>query len=335
MELFLVSLSQEHPSLARNETIRLFGDKIRWKNNHIFTVEGNLNAILKKARKSGAARLVFRVHEEWKTYDIDKIGIALEKFDQHPKKKTFAVKAKRLDKPCFEELKTSEIEKEVGSAFLMRNPGWKVDLKNPAISIHIVLWEGGIILAELLMVQKGKDYNWKAPKNLPHFRGGAMKPVFARMMANLVIPEPGEWVLDPFCGHGGLLLELVDIEASPVGIELDRRIVRQAQENFKHIGYDQIAQLVMGDAFHLPFRKGSFRKMVCDPPYAIQTTTSGRQPAQLVHEWLKNVHEKVELAFALPNNLLPELPKQWKILMEADSYVHKNLTRRVRLISNE
>lgn len=162
-----------------------------------------------------------------------------------------------------------------------------------------------------------------------------MKPIFARMMVNLLQVHHGDWALDPFCGHGGLLLELADVEASPIGVELDGRILRQAQQNMRHVGYDQLIHLVMGDAFNLPFRTKAFQKVICDPPYAIQTTTSGRNPSEFANQWLEQFNEKVTLVFALPKSLFLNLPKQWKVLMEADSYVHKNLTRRVRLITNE
>ena len=334
-DLFLINLSQEHPELARIEIIRLFGNHGEWKNQHILLLEGEPEEILSQSKKSGSVRSVFRIIDQLDYLDIEHLERSALNAFAESEGNTFAVKTKRLDKQAFKELRSAKIERTLGASILKKRPRWKVDLRNPDITFYVLIWEGGIILADLLLQQRGKDYNWKAPKNLPHFRGGAMKPIFARMMANLVRPEEGEWVLDPFCGHGGLLLELVDIGASPVGLELDRRIIRQAQENLSFVGYDHISQLVMGDAFHLPFRKQSFKKIVCDPPYAIQTTTSGRKPGQLTYEWLNTFREKVTLVLALPHNLLSELPKQWKTLMEADSYVHKNLTRRIRLVTNE
>ncbi len=311
----------------------MFEGRIIEIRNHLAFIFGTQRELMKKAKKSGAIRKLFEIFQIWdNTNNIEvKIRAALQDNGINPA--SFAVRVYKLDQKI--SFSSRMLEGKIGKVIRDLFPNSTVNLDHPEIQFTLIFWNNSLAFGKFILENKGKEYNWKAPKNLPHFRGGALKPIIARQMCNILNPKEGEIVVDPFCGHGGMLLELVDIGCKPIGIELDGRVVRQAQENLKFIGYQDPIHLLMGDAFNLPLRKGSFRKIVTDPPYAIQTTTSGKKPGTLVYEWLEKFPYKTEIVFALPKEFLKELPKQWKTLMEGDNYVHKNLTRRIRLITNE
>ncbi|MCH8908827.1 MAG: RsmD family RNA methyltransferase, partial [Candidatus Heimdallarchaeota archaeon] len=137
-------------------------------------------------------------------------------------------------------------------------------------------------------------------------------------------------ILDPFCGHGGILREIADVGSYAIGIEVSKKVTRELLENNRHFGYDDRIEIIMGDSLHPPYRGDSFDQAVTDPPYAIQTTTIGRKPDDLLSEWIENQNENLVLVFTTPKEMLSNLPDNWVIDIDADDYVHRSLTRRIR-----
>ncbi len=61
----------------------------------------------------------------------------------------------------------------------------------------------------------------------------------ARILANLAMKhDVSKSVIDPCCGSGNVLLELLTIGANPVGNELIPKVVDIAKQNLSHFGYE-------------------------------------------------------------------------------------------------
>lgn len=226
-------------------------------------------------------------------------------------------------------LPTELIEREVGASILRKRGDLKVDLANDKNVYIIISWNHGSVMGWLYKTVEYTPIASRSPKMSPYFRGGGMKSRLCRLLVNLLSPLDSI-ILDPFCGHGGILREIADLGSFGIGIEINKKLCRELLANNRHFGYDNRIAIIMGDSLQAPLRKNSFIQAVTDPPYAIQTTTKGFDPADLLAKWLNNQGDGLKLVFTTPKTMLQELPNEWKVELDKEDFVHKSLTRRVR-----
>ena len=92
-------------------------------------------------------------------------------------------------------------------------------------------------------------------------------PVVAAVMVRLLKVEPGQVVLDPFCGAGTLLVEASRGPAGRLlGADHDRRWIRATARNLASVAAAD-AVLWRGDARRLPLRDGSVDRVVANLPF--------------------------------------------------------------------
>ena len=81
-----------------------------------------------------------------------------------------------------------------------------------------------------------------------------MLPALARN-AIQTYSQPGDLVVDPFCGIGTTLVEAIHLGRRAVGVELEHRWATLAEANIEHAhtqGADTEARIIEGDARRLP-----------------------------------------------------------------------------------
>jgi len=81
----------------------------------------------------------------------------------------------------------------------------------------------------------------------------------ARMLVNLVTTGPGTWLLDPFAGIGGIVIEALASGCKVTSADCDPAL----QAGLTHLG----AQRVVADARHLPCGAETFDAIATEPPY--------------------------------------------------------------------
>lgn len=102
--------------------------------------------------------------------------------------------------------------------------------------------------------------------NLP----GSTKPPLAYALAKLAKIQPGDTVLDPFCGVGTVLVE-TSLGFSPaelIGLDRNKESLKLAKLNIQQAKIE--ADLIEGTATDLPFEKSSIDKIVSNPPWGRQ-----------------------------------------------------------------
>jgi tRNA (guanine10-N2)-dimethyltransferase len=160
-------------------------------------------------------------------------------------------------------------------------------------------------------------------------------------MVNLAAVKPGEWLLDPFCGTGGALIEAARLDIRSVGIEINRKIIWGALRNLKDDRITkELADLIFGDALQLPFKRDSISAIVTDPPYGTASSTRGFDLQDLLLDFFRVIRyilsTNARIVIAVPSNV--EIEEKLANILNATykkflHYVHRSLTRKILVFS--
>ena len=88
--------------------------------------------------------------------------------------------------------------------------------------------------------------------------GSLVKKYEAQLILDLLKPGQGEIILDAGCGTGVFTLDILSSGSKVIGLDISLPMLIRAGKNLK--GYP--FQMVLADMLNLPFRKGSFDKVV-------------------------------------------------------------------------
>jgi 23S rRNA G2445 N2-methylase RlmL len=102
----------------------------------------------------------------------------------------------------------------------------------------------------------------------------SLRPTVAAAMARLADIKPRQVVLDPMCGAGTILAEVLELAraeeirlAGVWGGDLDANALRAAGPNLRRLGH---VLLACWDARYLPLPDHSVDRIVCNPPFGKQ-----------------------------------------------------------------
>ena len=112
-----------------------------------------------------------------------------------------------------------------------------------------------------------------------------MNATLSRVMCNLAGLMPGEIMLDPFCGGGGILCEASYIGARTIGIDLNWRLLSGSKENLSFTDGDY--SVIQGDVRSLPIQQCDC--IVTDPPYGRASSTRGARAIELVESLFERI----------------------------------------------
>jgi len=253
---------------------------------------------------------------------------------------SFCVRTKRINNPSGIlniSQTTQELSKFFGKAIIEKYPAKRVSLKQPEELFRVIVSKYGISFGLQVSLSQRGTVRKRSARDRPFFHPSSMNPILQRTLINLASIKEGDWLLDPFCGTGGGLIEASRLGFKSVGVELDRRIIWGARKNLMS---DNIAfpltYLIFGDAKHLGFRKGRISAIVTDPPYGTAASTKGYDLNDLLLEFFKQAREILDqgsrIVIAVPSTLNIE-EEASKVLnaMYAKflQYVHRSLTRKI------
>ncbi|MHA2097061.1 MAG: DNA methyltransferase [Candidatus Kariarchaeaceae archaeon] len=336
---WLLKTACESKGLVKEE-INTLGQRypISWLHDCLVIIETSEKEILDIANKSAVVKMILR-----DPIVLDKMEIiSFIENNQFPKNHLdneyikpsgqFVVRHEHTGN-MKQKLPTEWIERNMGANILGNRKDLSVNLTNPDFEYYIITWKYASCLGWVHERISYQRIAARAPKMGPYFRGGGMKPRLCRLLVNLLQPLSSV-ILDPFCGHGGILRELADLGSFGVGIEINKKLCRELLANNRHFGYEDVIAIIMGDSIKSPLRMGAYDQAITDPPYAIQTTTKGLDREELILKWLQVQNKGLKLVFTTPDTMLLNLPSAWKVDIDEEDFVHKSLTRRIRRISN-
>jgi 23S rRNA G2445 N2-methylase RlmL len=146
---------------------------------------------------------------------------------------------------------------------------WRPAEENAAVEIWLTI-HGATAVCGLRLSDRTMRHRSYKLEHLP----ASLRPTMAAAMARLAGVKSGQVVLDPMCGAGTILaevLELADAESirlpSVWGGDLDLGALRAAGPNLRRLGH---VLLACWDARALPLPDHCVERIVCNPPFGKQ-----------------------------------------------------------------
>lgn len=236
--------------------------------------------------------------------------------------KTFALRGRRVNSRA----SLSHLKKVIGEA-IRDATGMAVDLDAPDLELLLLVDHQVYLCSVIADVDRGQ-YERRKPHHRPFSHPISLHPRMARALVNLSGIAPGETLLDPFCGTGGILIEAGLIGASVIGVDIKQKTVEGCRANLEHYG---IADYRLHHADATTLDLGPLDAIVTDLPYGRSTVTGGdmealyRQAFQRFAHWLPPGKRAV---VGVPQQRLAAHGEPFFDLMEVHPlYVHRSLTR--------
>jgi len=208
----------------------------------------------------------------------------------------------------------------------------KIDLTKPDVKILyysgektiISLWERDLETYYTKCLEHHIRYR-------PFFSPISIHPRISRSMVNLSNSTKGDRVIDPFCGTGGILIEIADMQIEAIGIDILGKMVENSVGNLKHYGLK--GMVVKGDVDNI--KNYDFKAIVTDPPYGLSTTTKGEGVKELMLRSMEIFARTMErgqrIVMAVSNPKLIN-PKDFTLIHKFEWYIHKSLTRYILVL---
>lgn len=144
---------------------------------------------------------------------------------------SYAVRTENLTDREFD---STKVEKKIGDKLSgLTN---EVDLENPETVIKVYNKEDGLIYTEIVEDIPRGLYEKRANEKRPYSSPISLDPVLARVLVNLSTVSAGEYILDPFCGTGGILIEAGLCGIGVKGLDLQEEMVSGTVENLEEYG---------------------------------------------------------------------------------------------------
>ncbi|MHA1771143.1 MAG: methyltransferase domain-containing protein [Candidatus Thorarchaeota archaeon] len=253
--------------------------------------------------------------------------------DAVPSGTTFYVRGFIADKPRKGShslsVKTGRIVKQITQA--------RVSFSNQGTMLRAIDLDKEIIVGKavesptrlLLQMRKGNTRSF--------FHPSLMNAPLARAMCNLAQVMPGQVMLDPFCGGGGILCEGAQLGARVIGIDMNWRLLQGARKNLWQIGA-RSGVLAQADSRFLPINQVD--AVVTDPPYGQASSTRGEKAIHLVDRLLDELEGVMtnggklcicsEKKMAV-GEIIQDKGRTEDICISVQ--IHKKMTREIRVIS--
>ena len=232
------------------------------------------------------------------------------------------------------DVRSSEaLEAFVGKIVKRAVHGISVNLVRPTKSLLGVVYDGCFILGLETYRRPSGSLALRRPRRRPVFHPSTMSPKLARCMVNLARPKRGDFVLDPFCGVGGLLIESSLIGCQTFGCDIALKKIQGSLTNLRYFSLEPEG-MVLADARVLPF--GKVQAIVTDPPYGTAASTHGSTTRELFRQFLNEAHETITaggcICIGAPMKVEIESLGEdagLDLLENHEIYVHRSLTREI------
>ncbi|SDK47820.1 methyltransferase domain-containing protein [Methanoculleus thermophilus] len=219
-----------------------------------------------------------------------------------------------------------EVERLIGS--LIVGP---VSLREPVEEYRAVVSEDRCYFGRVIMQIDRGAFDVRNPMRRPFFHPGVMMPRMARALVNISLAAPGDWVYDPFCGTGGILLEAREIGARILGSDFDPAMVAGYRQNLPN------SDVLIADATAVPVCDHAIDAVVTDLPYGQSVRIRAESMDRLYDGSLAEIRRILKpgrRAIVVTHRDITDIAaRHFTVLQEHEQRVHKSLTRRILVLA--
>ncbi|MAS38258.1 MAG: hypothetical protein CL610_29950 [Anaerolineaceae bacterium] len=181
-----------------------------------------------------------------------------------PHRLSFSITANYVGKRNYS---VPEIKTQMADGVLSQHGHWRYVEEDDAADLNLRLFlehteatVGARLLAHPLHRRPYKQ----------HHAPGSLKPTVAAAMLQLAQAEPGQHLIDPFCGAGTVLIEASLAGLNAVGGDIDADVLQYAAANARSA--DLRPGLMQWDATRIPLPCSSMDLAITNPPWGRQIT---------------------------------------------------------------
>lgn len=182
----------------------------------------------------------------------------------------------------------ASVEPRIGTIL---NGKGRISFKNPDFVIRAYHHDQWYICLEVHSGSAREFEKRRAPMR-PFFSPISIDPRHARFMVNMTGTEPGETILDPFCGTGGILLEAGLLDRKVVGNDWSLQMSSGANLNLKYFGIRDYT--VTNQDFLKLDIGGTVDAIATDLPYGKNSRLSQKDIGSLYRESFKKFHSTLK-----------------------------------------
>ncbi|ODS35147.1 MAG: hypothetical protein A7316_04335 [Candidatus Altiarchaeales archaeon WOR_SM1_86-2] len=323
----LFYLSGEHLTLPKSEVIGVLeGEGIDYGMEY---EKGRLLILDADCEETGFLRrlAMTRSVSEFIAHGDDLEGLAsqVQACDKISEFKTFAVRC-----VCFDDGDSMAVEKELGGR-IKEISGLGVDLTAPDVTVQC--FSGAEYFVGIKIDVSRENFEGRKPQHRPYFHPTSMHPKIARVLVNLARVKAGDRILDPFCGTGGILIEAGLMGIDAVGLDIDERMVSGAKKNLEFYGISGDAGV--GNALEIDKKFQQMDAVVTDLPYGRSSFIPDPDLKRFCSKFIVSAYRVLKkgacLVLVLPIEYEPDF-SGFEIVERHDLYIHKTLTRRIRVL---
>ncbi len=326
MDPFLFELSGEHPSMPMAEALSLLA--LEPQGRVVESGPGYLVCSMEDAsldRVADRIALTHRIGKHLLTCHPNELWHRAEALELPPG--SFSVRVKRFES-AMAEVDTRSLTRRMGGLFKNN----KVELNNPDMELRVFLSDR----VSIHIASRGIDRRSLETRKVaerPFSSPISLHPRFARALVNMTGVRPGEALLDPLCGTGGLLLEAASMGIKAIASDVSESMVDGCRSNLAHYGHELFDSAVC-DVGDIEDHFGHLAAVVTDPPYGRSTSTGGEPLEKLYARTVDASHAVLKRGGAL-GIALPSPLAGWKGFQEVYRFsqrVHRSLTRNYHVL---
>lgn len=225
-------------------------------------------------------------------------------------------------------ISTLKLKNALGSIITKR--GGSLNLDAPRRVIKVILSRKIYIGMELASCDRRdmrKRRNQFRPFSLPI----TLSPNASRALLNLAEVRPGQRILDPFCGTGGIIIEGAMMGARVFGSDLDPAMIEGTRKNLAHLDVE-CHDLRVADVGRTAAEFPEMDAVVTDPPYGRSTSIRNEDIGSLYRRTFSTIVDILRAggrcAIVLPStDHLKDLPASLKVNNVLSVRVHRSLVR--------
>jgi tRNA (guanine10-N2)-dimethyltransferase len=313
MPRYILECSSLNLDLLDNEIRALsnnFGDfDIESRINQVFVISGNWKTVTQSSFVNTVSEIV-QVADSPRDFDSRRIPdgkyyVRLKQYSRVPEPYT---------------------ESAIGA--ILQAEG-RVSFTEPNFVIRVIRAERWY-LCILRYERDRKELEQRRAPMRPFFSPVSLHPKFGRYLVNVSMTKPGDLILDPFCGTGGILIEAAMMGRRIIGSDISLSMVMGARLNLKYFGYSD-AKIIHSSVSHLDLDEKA-AAIITDMPYGRNSSLHGDNIEQLYQEsftaFYNLLADKGHCALIVGDSRLLELSREFFTLVSMVPVPqHKSLTR--------